>query len=88
LFSQLKLVKTDDRVNLSVETFEALLLTRRNKIELNDDQVFNKVSETRRLIKYEANQESKQRLLQRKSSEITEKSEVENQQNEETENAI
>jgi len=88
LFSQLKLVKTDDRVNLSVETFEALLLTRRNKIELNDDQVFNKVSETRRLIKYEANQESKQRLLQRKSSEITEKSEVENQQNEESENAI
>jgi len=62
LFSQLKSIKTDNRVNLSVEAFEALLLTRCNKIELNNDQVFNQVSEKHRLIKYEANEESKQRL--------------------------
>jgi len=55
---------------------------------LNDDQVFNQVSEKHHLIQYEANQESKQTLLKRKSSEISQKSKVENQQNEESENAI
>ena len=70
LFSQLKLIKTDKRANLKVETLESLLLLKYNNINLDDNEVIKEISKKHRKLKDEA-AESKRIYRKRKASQIT-----------------
>ena len=71
LFSQLKLIKTDRRMNLKSETIESLLLTKYHAPNFNDDKVFEEAQIKYLQVNNMLNDQVKENLLKRRSSNIS-----------------